>query len=131
MIIYTNETCPYCKQVKEELNKNGIGYKEILTTEDKEEWDKISSLTSMPTVPTLECEGRYLVPGRDFRSANHLIDIIKNIQEFPDEMFSSEFKTMEKIKTLSYQIQSAFGRTDQLLRQIESKLNTNTDNEKV
>ena len=26
--IYTNEQCPYCKQIKEELNKNGFGYKE-------------------------------------------------------------------------------------------------------
>ena len=24
--IYTNETCPYCKQIKEELTKNNIDF---------------------------------------------------------------------------------------------------------
>ena len=31
--------------------------------------------------------------------------------------------TLEKVKTLSYSINMAFGRLDQLLRQIETKLN--------
>ena len=31
IIIYTNEQCPYCKQIKEKLNKEGFEYEERLT----------------------------------------------------------------------------------------------------
>ena len=33
--IYTNETCGYCKQVKEELSKNNIEFEERDTLEHK------------------------------------------------------------------------------------------------
>ena len=62
----------------------------------------------------------YFTPGRDFHSAVQLIDIIKN---FRDCTFSIEKQLLERIKSLNYNIQSAFGRTDQILRQIEDKLN--------
>ena len=123
IIIYTNEACPYCKQIKEELNKNNIEFNERLTTDWKDEWIEISSLTNMPTVPTLICKDNYLVPGRDFHSAIHLVDIIKNINPFSEIYFSIERKTMEQLKTLTYHIHMAFSRTDQLLKQIETKLN--------
>jgi glutaredoxin len=63
--IYTNETCPYCKQVKEELKKNNIEFNNKLTSVHQEEWAKINDLTGMPTVPTLKIEKTYLVPARD------------------------------------------------------------------
>ena len=83
LTIYTNETCPYCKAIKEELTKENIKFKEKLTVNYKHEWQDIVSLINMSTVPTI----------------------------------------LEKIKTLNYSIHMAFGRTDQLLRQIENKLN--------
>ena len=128
MIIYTNETCPYCKQVKEELNKNGIGYTERLTNDWETKWKDISQLTGMPTVPTIEYKDNYLTPGRDFRSAIHLVDIVKNYQ---DSNFPIEMQMSEKIKTLTYNISMAFNRTDQILKQIESKLNTENKNEEI
>mgnify|MGYP006169286945 FL=1 len=128
MIIYTNETCPYCKQIKEELNKNGIGYTERLTNDWETEWKDVSMLTGIPSVPTISHEDKFLVPGRDFRSASHLIDIIKG---YGESSFSIEKQTLEKLKTLTYNISVAFGRTDQLLRQVENKLNPKEDNEKV
>ena len=128
MIIYTNETCPYCKQIKEELNKNGIGYTERLTNDWETEWKDISMLTGIPSVPTIFHEDNFLTPGRDFRSASHLIDIIKSYSE---SNFSIEKQTLEKLKTLTYNISVAFGRTDQLLRQLENKLKPKEDNEKI
>ena len=120
MIIYTNETCPYCKQVKEELNKNNIKFKEKLTDDYEIEWTDVHNLTGIPTVPTIIYKDNYFIPCRDFRSAIHLVEVIKHTQ---DSCFSIEKQTIEKIKTLTYHIQTAFGRTDQLLRQIETKLN--------
>ena len=52
--------------------------------------------------------------------SNAKVEIIKN---FRNSKFSIEKQLIEKIKTLTYNIYTAFGRTDQLLRQIESKLN--------
>ena len=86
----------------------------------QEEWAKISDLTGMPTVPTLKIEKTYLVPARDFGSPQHLISIIKN---FKESEYGYNYRTFERIKTLNYNIQMAFGRTDKLLRQIENKLN--------
>jgi glutaredoxin len=120
--IYTNETCPYCKQVKEELKKNNIEFNNKLTSVHQEEWAKINDLTGMPTVPTLKIEKTYLVPARDFGSPQHLISIIKN---FKESEYRYNYRTFERIKTLNYNIQMAFGRTDKILRQIENKLNTN------
>ena len=120
MIIYINDTCPYCKQIKDELIKANIEFKERLTLDFKNEWQNITSLTGIPTVPTIYYKENYFVPGRDFSNAQHLINIIK---EFKPCKFSIEEQALEKIKSLNYNIMMAFGRTDQLLKQIENKLN--------
>ena len=81
--IYTSETCPYCKQIKEELNKENIEFNEKLTKNYTEEWNNVTSLTGMPTIPTtptIEYQGQYFVPGRDYQNVNQLIDILKEFE---------------------------------------------------
>jgi glutaredoxin len=117
--IYTNETCPYCKQIKEELTKNNIEFKNVLTSDEKDNWQAIVNLTGMPTVPTLNFNGDYLVPGRDFGNAANLVKLIQNYKE---SNFTIQEITLEKLKTLHYNISTAFNRTNQILTQIESKL---------
>ena len=78
IIIYTNETCPYCQQVKEELDKNNIEYINKLTNENLDEWQNITNLTGIPQVPTLFFKNNYFAPGRDFGNQQHLISIIKD-----------------------------------------------------
>jgi len=126
MIIYTNNACPYCKQIKDELTKVNIEFEERLTSDFKDEWQNITSLTGMPTVPTIHYKDNYFVPGRDFNGAPHLINIIK---QFKPCDFPVELQALEKIKTLNYAINTAFGRVDQLLRKIETKLNTEEKDE--
>ena len=118
--IYTNENCPYCKRIKEELTKNNINFNNIDTVENKNEWQDIISLTNMPTVPTIKISDEYLVAGRDFGGPENLINIIKN---YKDNNYDNSRLILEKIKTLNYYMGQAFQRTDQLLRQIENKLN--------
>ena len=127
IIIYTNEQCPYCKQIKEELEKNNIEFEDRLTTEFEEEWKNVNSLTNMPTVPTLLYKNNYFVPNRDFGSPSNLIAILNSFEE---SNFSIEEQIFEKIKTLNYNMSMAFNRTDQLLRQIETKLNIEKDEHK-
>ena len=124
IIIYTNEQCPYCKQVKEELTKNNMEFENRLTTEFEEEWKNVNNLTNIPTVPTLLYKNNYFVSGRDFGNPSHLVAILNNFEE---SNFSIEKQTFEKIKTLNYNMSMAFNRTDQLLRQIENKLNIEDD----
>ena len=117
--IYTNETCPYCKQIKEELTKNNIEFENILTTDDTEEWQAIVNFTGMPTVPTICLNGEYLVPGRDFGNADLLIKLIQN---HTPSLYTVEEVMLEKIKTLNYNMSMAFNRTNQILTKIEEKL---------
>jgi len=118
--IYTQETCGYCKVVKDALNKENIEFEEKLITEWPNEWKRITSLTNMATTPTIHYKENYFVPGRDFPNPEVVVDIIKNFGNTGDV---SLFKVLENIKTLNYNMATAFGRLDQLLRQIESKLN--------
>ena len=119
--IYTNETCPYCKQIKEELTKNNIEFENVLTSDEKDNWQAIVNLTGMPTVPTLNFNGNYLVPGRDFGNTDSLIKLIQNYKE---SNFTIQEITLEKLKPLHYNISTAFNRTNQILTQIETKINT-------
>ena len=75
IIIYTNETCPYCKQIKEKFNEKNIEFENRITKDYTEEWQSVTNLTGMPTVPTVKYNGEYFVPGRDFPNPDRLIDI--------------------------------------------------------
>jgi len=117
--IYSNETCSYCKQIKEELTKNNIEFENILTTDDPEEWQAIVDFTGMPTVPTIYFNGEYFMPGRDFNNADLLIKLIQN---YTPSLYTVEEVMLEKIKTLNYNMSMAFNRTNQILTQIETKI---------
>tara|TARA_R110002074_G_scaffold218838_1_gene389329 strand:+ start:80 stop:451 length:372 start_codon:yes stop_codon:yes gene_type:complete len=119
VIIYTNETCSYCKQVKEELTKNNIEFENILTTDDPEEWQSIVNFTGMPTVPTICVNGEYLVPSRDFGNPDLLVKLIQN---YTPSLYTTEEVVLEKLKTLNYNMSMAFNRTNQILTKIEEKL---------
>ena len=119
--IYTNNTCGYCKQIKEEFTKANLKFENKITSENKSEWQEIINLTGMGTVPTVIYNDEYFVPGRDFQSAKQLADRLKS---FETPKYTQSRRTFERVKTLNYNINVAFGRLDQLLRQIETKINT-------
>ena len=118
--IYTQSACGYCKTIKDALDKNNIEFEEKLINEHLDDWQKINSLTNMPTTPTIHYKENYFVAGRDFPSPEVLINILKNFNGNNDV---SLFKVLENIKTLNYNMATAFGRLDQLLRQVEQKVN--------
>ena len=116
------ETCAYSKIIKEELTKNNIEFEEKINSENQDEWDKVVSLTKMPTTPTIYYKNNYFIPQRDFGNPQMLINLLK---EFKESEFSLSHRNNEMLKTLNYNTAMAFGRLDQLLRQIE----TNTKKE--
>ena len=116
LVIYTMKGCDYCDKVREALTEKNIEFVEKLTNEWQEEWDKIIGLTNIPTTPTIYYKNSYFMPGRDFSNPQHLLNILKN---FKNSEFSESRQALEQIKTLNYNMSTAFGRLDQLLRQIE------------
>ena len=119
--IYTNETCPYCKSIKGKLQEYDVKYNEKLTKDYKKEYQQIVNLTGINTVPAVVINDEYYIPGRDFQNAQHILNIIET---YSDNSFDLSRRTFERIKTLNYNINIAFGRLDQLLRKIETKINT-------
>jgi len=117
--IYTNESCPHCKNIKEVLTTSKIEFDEVSISEEVEEWQSIVDFVGMATVPTIHFEGQYLVPGRDFGNAESLV---KRIESYIPSRYAVEEIALEKLKTLNHNISLAFNQTNQLLRQIEAKL---------
>tara|TARA_R110002167_G_scaffold360577_1_gene578288 strand:- start:405 stop:782 length:378 start_codon:yes stop_codon:yes gene_type:complete len=116
--IYTNNTCPYCKQVKKEFTENNIEFENLLTSENTSDWQSIVNLTGIPTVPTIYYKGAYFVSGRDFGSPAHLVDIIKNYEK---SEHSIELQTLERIKTLNFNMGSAFGNLEKAINKLNIK----------
>ena len=120
--IYTNETCHYCKQMKDELEKEKIIFEEKITKDCKEEYQRIVNLTNTIVTPIIKYKGEYFLPGRDYMNAKQLIEILK---VFTVSKYSDTKIIIERIKTLNYNIASAFQKLDQTIKQIETKINTN------
>ena len=118
--IYTNETCPYCKLVKQAFDEADIKYEERSTDKFRDKYNEITSLTGIPTVPTVKHDDELYVSGRDFQNIEQLTNLLLDFKKPP---YSESRRALERVKTLNYHMNTAFGRLDQLLRQIETKLN--------
>jgi len=115
--IYTSKTCIYCDQVKSRLKESSIEFIEKDIVKSKEKWEEIYNLTGMPTTPTIEIDGEFLVPGRDFQQPEHLVEIIPN---FKKSKYNDNRRILELLKTLNFNIFTAFQRLDFRLQQIEN-----------
>ena len=120
-IIYTSETCAYCKQVKETFEKNKIDFEERDIIKFRKDWQDVINLTGMANVPAVIYKDQYLLPGRDYQSPEQLL---KAVEAYAPLKFSFEKTLLEREKTLNYNIMMAFRGLDQLLRKIETKINT-------
>ena len=120
IIIYTQDTCGYCETVKDELTNNNIEFEVRLINEFQDEWDEVASLTNLPTTPTIYYKENYFIASRDFANPNNLINILK---DYKQSEFETSIQVLEKVKTMNYNIATAFSRLDQLLRTIEQKIN--------
>ena len=115
--IYTNKTCPYCVQVKDKLKESSIEFIEKDIVEDKVEWESVWSLTNNPVTPTIKIGNEFLLPGRDFQHPQNLVDIIPN---FKESKYDENRRVLELLKTLNFNIFTAFQRLQQSLMQIEN-----------
>ena len=121
IIVYTNSTCGYCSAVKEELKNINLDFEERPTLEYAKEWQDVVNITGVATVPTINFDDEYFLPGRDFQNAKQIVERLQSSKVVKTDKLQ---RTFERVKTLSYNINMAFGKLDQLLRQIETKINT-------
>ena len=120
IIIYTNETCPYCKSVKQVFDNADIKYEERNTDKFRDKYNEITSLTGIPTVPTIVYKNNYFVGGRDFPNPQVLIDILKN---FKPSSFNETTRLLEKLNTMNFYTSQAFNRIEQKINEIQTKIN--------
>ena len=125
--IYTSETCPYCKTIKETLEKENVKFKEKLVSEFTKEWNEISDLIGMSQLPTLFFNGEYCVPGRDFVNPEHLTKLTKELKK---SKYDYSIRSFERIKSLNFNISNAFNQLQVALNKIENKLNIEEDGNK-
>ena len=114
--IYTSKTCPYCNQIKDKLKESSIEFIEKDIVESKEEWESVLGLTNSPNVPTIKINNEFLLPGRDFQHPQNLVDIIPN---FKESKYDENRRVLELLKTINFNIFTAFQRLQQSLMQIE------------
>jgi glutaredoxin len=119
IIVYTSENCPYCKNTKEKLDEAKINYKEKDIRKNEKDWNDLVNLTNMPVTPAVHYMDRYLFPSRDFPNPDILVKILQNFQRLD---YNIALQSLERVKTLNYHINIAFGKLDQKLQSIEAKL---------
>ena len=122
--IYTNETCPYCKEIKDLLKKNEIDFTEKLTSEHTEEWHQITELLAMGQLPTLSFNKEFFVPSRDYMNPEHLIQLIKNYKK---SKYDYSIRSYERIKTMNSQMGQAVQQLFVKINNIESQLKGKED----
>ena len=76
--IYTNETCPYCKKIKDKFKKEKIEFNERLIKDWPAKWQEIIDLTNMATTPTISYNDEYFIPGRDYMFPEQLVNLLNS-----------------------------------------------------
>ena len=118
--IYTNESCDYCKTIKELLNKEKIDFSEKLVKDNQKDWQQIVRLTGLGTFPTIVIGNEYYIPGRDFGGPEQMVNFLKNYQ--PQEAnLSSDIRLLESFKTMAFSINQGMSRIMQQLDELKNK----------
>jgi glutaredoxin len=123
IVIYTNNKCSACKELKTALKEEKIKFIEKDIDNHEKEWNKVQSITHMSTTPTILFKNSYFVPERDFNHHSQVIGIIKYYVELD---LNNNNIMLERMKTLNYSIATAFGSIDRAIRAINTKLGEGT-----
>ena len=119
VILYTQSTCPYCKQIKEALDQEGVKFVEKEYLEFPNEWQKVSETVQLGVFPTIEVSGEYLVPRRDFQQIPQGVQRIIAMANPERVSNSNEVKMLEAFKTLNFNMSTAFQNMSQTLQPLQ------------
>ena len=108
IIIYTMDSCPYCKEIKDLLKEKKIKFTEKNRAEFTGEWFRVVQLTGIPMFPTFTIDGEYFVPTRDFRNSNEAANIMEYMTSKEYKKWDIQTKIYEKLKTTGLNIHNQF-----------------------
>lgn len=77
--VYSMEDCPYCTELKEMLDSEGLEYTDIDINhkDNKEEADKVFKVTKCDSVPIARVGNQLLAPDISFTSIEEAFELIK------------------------------------------------------
>ena len=77
--IYSFPECPYCKELKEIYDNEGIKYRDVNISleENLEEWNSIAEASKAEEVPVVKIDRQLLVPNVSFQSIREAVEITK------------------------------------------------------
>ena len=122
MKIYTNPTCHYCNKIKTALQEAGIEFKEVITTENLDEWNDLIRITGLGMTPTIIYQEDIWLPNRDFRTVEEIIARVKHFEENPMERLSLEDnvkQTFNAVKNISLLL----NQMNQTIQTLQQKMN--------
>lgn len=75
------KNCPYCKELKELFDKDGIEYEnvDIHLDENKEESEKVFKVTKVDSVPIVKVGNQLVAPDVSFTSIEEAFEIVKSL----------------------------------------------------
>tara|TARA_R110000787_G_scaffold80569_2_gene175223 strand:- start:1744 stop:2019 length:276 start_codon:yes stop_codon:yes gene_type:complete len=82
IVIYSQNGCPYCDELKNMLQSEGIDYSVKDIDDNKDDWGVISEHSGVKYVPTVlmvdtkDESGRVLAPDRDFDGVDECLQHI-------------------------------------------------------
>ena len=83
VVIYSLKGCPFCEQLKEGLEKEGIEYKDkdIDIPKYEEEFDKISSVSNTESIPVMLIGKQIFAPDVSFKTIEECIGLAKKFSQ--------------------------------------------------
>jgi glutaredoxin len=85
IIIFTLNGCFHCTNLKNRLNELNIPFIDVEIGQNQKLWDQVVEQTGHNVLPTVFIkkdntdEGPVYVPGRDYKTEDEIVEIIKNL----------------------------------------------------
>ena len=79
--VYTFKGCPYCSELKEMYDKDGLQYRDVDVElpENEEEFNKIMEIAKAEEVPIIKVGKQLLVPNVSFHSIAEGFELTKKL----------------------------------------------------
>ena len=83
MIVYSLKTCPYCTELKEGLDKEGIKYedRDVENPKYNAEFELIVKLSGEDSIPVMVIGKEVFVPDVSFNSIEEAINLAKKFNQ--------------------------------------------------
>ena len=119
VIVYTNETCLFCKEVTEKMKEEKIKFTEKSIDKFQKDWDNVVNTVHMNPTPIVFFKDTYFLPQRDFGTADQVIQILKNYEK---PVGGDNLAVSERIKTLSFNLMNMVNGLHNIVKEINKKL---------